>query len=135
MRQTTIQTLICPSWRGDDGPISCYAGVHHDKEAPIDVDNNGVLFLNSKITFDDLKDGSAYTLFVGEKNTDTHRPRLDERYAGTLRNTGTLINAPLNPNGAAPANGTTGAPVPLGGNQQQRTQCRLPFDGRPDGRP
>ena len=96
MRQTSIPTLICPSWAGDDGPISCYAGVHHDKEAPIDVDNNGVLFLNSKITFDDLKDGSAYTLFVGEKNTD---PATDLGWMSgtpaTLRNTGTAINAPL----------------------------------------
>jgi prepilin-type N-terminal cleavage/methylation domain-containing protein/prepilin-type processing-associated H-X9-DG protein len=96
MRQTTIPTIICPSWAGDDGPISCYAGVHHDKEAPIDVDNNGVLFLNSKITFDDLKDGSAYTLFVGEKNTD---PATDLGWMSgtpaTLRNTGTAINASL----------------------------------------
>jgi prepilin-type processing-associated H-X9-DG protein len=95
MRQTSITTLICPSWAGDDGPISCYAGVHHDKEAPIDADNNGVLFLNSKITFDGLKDGSAYTLFVGEKNTD---PATDLGWMSgtpaTLRNTGTAINAP-----------------------------------------
>jgi prepilin-type N-terminal cleavage/methylation domain-containing protein/prepilin-type processing-associated H-X9-DG protein len=105
MRQTMIQTLMCPSWPGMDAPISCYAGVHHDKEAPIDVDNNGVLFLNSKITFDDLRDGSAYTLFVGEKNTDevTDLGWMSGT-PGTLRNTGTLINAPLNPLAPTPAN-------------------------------
>lgn len=104
MRQTTIRTLICPSWGGDDSPISCYAGVHNDKEGPIDVDNNGVLFLNSKITVDDLKDGAAYTLFVGEKNPDfaTDLGWMSGTPA-TLRNTGTLINAPA-PNAAANAN-------------------------------
>ena len=105
MRQTTIRTLICPSWSGDDSPLSCYAGVHNDKEAPIDVDNNGVLFLNSKITFDELKDGAAYTLFVGEKNPDfaTDLGWMSGTPA-TLRNAGVQINAPPDPLTAAAAN-------------------------------
>lgn len=117
MRQTTIKTLICPSWGGDVGPISSYAGVDNDKEAPIDVDNNGVLFLNSKITFDDLKDGSAYTLFVGEKIID---PATDLGWMSgtpaTLRNTGTLINAPLNPTNAAGNVNNWGLPPWVGSN-------------------
>ena len=44
-----------------------YAGCHNDKETPIDVDNNGVLFLNSSIRYDQITDGSSQTIFVGEK--------------------------------------------------------------------
>ena len=61
-----------------------YAGVHHDgflvapaadagpntpgtyKDGPIDVDQNGVLFLNSSVTYHQIPDGSSHTLFVGE---------------------------------------------------------------------
>ena len=113
-----------------DAPISCYAGVHHDKEAPIDVDNNGVLFLNSKITFDDLRDGSAYTLFVGEKNTDevTDLGWMSGT-PGTLRNTGTLINAPLNPLAAAPANRNSWGSPPWVENSTGELDSGLPFDG------
>ncbi len=42
-----IQTLLCPSDPGP-GPGS-YAGCHHDVEAPIDADNHGVLYLNSRV--------------------------------------------------------------------------------------
>lgn len=52
------------SWRSNGG--SHYVGVHHDREAPIDVDNNGVLFLNSRIRFRDVADGQQTTLLLGE---------------------------------------------------------------------
>lgn len=105
MRQTTVQTLLCPSSPVMDGPISSYAGVHNDKEAPIDVDNNGVLFLNSKITFDDLRDGAAYTLFVGEKKTDVDTDLgWMSGTPATLRNAGTAINAPPDPLATPTAN-------------------------------
>ena len=112
MRQTMIRTLYCPSWPGADGPISCYAGVHNDKEAPIDADNNGILFLNSKITIDDLRDGSAYTLFVGEKVTDVNTDLgWMSGTPATLRNAGTRINAPPDPLAAGPTNvNSWGAP-------------------------
>ena len=89
----SIGLLKCPSDPGNDGPFSNYAGVHHDVESPIDVDNHGVLFLNSRITFTDIKDGSAYTLFAGEKVIDTNNDLgwLSGTRA-TLRNTGTAIN-------------------------------------------
>ena len=89
---STVRLLRCPS-DGTVGAYSNYAGVHHDREAPIDVDNNGVLFLNSKITFVDLKDGATYTLFLGEKLID---PKYDLGWLSgtraTLRNPGTGIN-------------------------------------------
>lgn len=59
-----IKMFFCPSdWR----PVSMsYMGCHHDAEAPIDADNNGVLYLNSRIAYDDITDGPAYTILLGE---------------------------------------------------------------------
>ena len=93
----TIAVLRCPSDTDDGGgPFSNYAGVHHDVEKSIDSDNHGVLFLNSQITFSDIKDGAAYTLFAGEKLVDV---KYDFGWLSgtraTLRNTGTAINETL----------------------------------------
>lgn len=66
-----------------------YAGCHHDQEAPIDVDQNGMLYLNSHVTLDDVEDGQQYTLFVSEIRGAGHWA------AGTrqsLRNTGTKLD-------------------------------------------
>jgi prepilin-type processing-associated H-X9-DG protein len=61
-------------------------------EAPIDVDNHGVLFLNSRIRFDDLADGSSQTLFVSEKSPPRGATVADLGWASgtpaSLRNTG-----------------------------------------------
>jgi prepilin-type N-terminal cleavage/methylation domain-containing protein len=91
-RQTSIALLFCPSSYSDEWPRSNYAGCHHDVEAPIDSDNRGVFFLNSKLTRDDLKDGAAYTLFVGEKLDDDTDLGWLSGTAATLRNTGTELN-------------------------------------------
>ena len=91
-RQTTIELLICPSCPANDSPFSNYAGCHHDVEAPIDVNNRGVLFLNSKITRDDLKDGAGYTIFLGEKLPDDYDLGWLSGTPATLRNTGTPLN-------------------------------------------
>jgi prepilin-type N-terminal cleavage/methylation domain-containing protein len=54
--------LQCPS-----RPGGCsYAGCYNDSAAPIDVDNNGVLFLNSSVRLRDITDGRSHTLLVGE---------------------------------------------------------------------
>jgi prepilin-type processing-associated H-X9-DG protein len=87
---------MCPSFPGVDAPFSCYAGVHHHAEAPIDKDNTGVLFLNSGISWDELVDGPAYTLLLGEKNV--RGPQDLGWLSGTpatLRNTGAPINRDL----------------------------------------
>jgi len=46
--------------------VSSYAGCHHGSETPIDKDNNGLFFLNSRIGFDDIYDGSSNTVLFGE---------------------------------------------------------------------
>ncbi len=81
-----INLLMCPS--NSRGPVYCYAGVHHDVEAPIDADNHGVLFLNSSVRLpDDVPDGSSYTLLFGEMEGATTWLVGDNQ---TLRNTGAV---------------------------------------------
>ena len=68
-----------------------YAGCHHDVEAPIDVDNHGVLFLNSHVARDEIRDGVASTILVGEirKAAGASWAAVDR---SILRNTGLGIN-------------------------------------------
>ncbi len=72
----------CPGASPDD-PIG-YAGCHNDRLSPISAENNGVLYLNSHIRFEDLVDGRHQTLLLGEA--------IDVRWAegtfGSLRNFG-----------------------------------------------
>ena len=89
-----IPTLRCGSDNGN-GQISNYAGCHHDVEAPIDTDNNGVLFLNSSIRYEAIPDGSSYTIFIGEKVVELDDLGWASGTRATLRNTGTAINSML----------------------------------------
>jgi Protein of unknown function (DUF1559) len=69
VRGSSIPLLNCPSHPGGAGALptySTYAGAHHHVEAPIDVDNSGVLFLNSSIRYRDIDDGISQTIFAGE---------------------------------------------------------------------
>ncbi len=88
--QVRIATFTCPT----DGssvpgpPQSNYAGCHNDVETPIDVTNNGVLFLNSGIRSVDIPDGRTYTLFVGEKLQESGDLGWMSGTRATLRNAG-----------------------------------------------
>ncbi|MDF1744709.1 MAG: DUF1559 domain-containing protein [Gimesia sp.] len=83
-----LPCLQCPSSASIG---ASYVGCHNDTEVPIDVDNNGVLFLNSSIREKDLKDGRSYTIFVGESN-DGGFLSWTSGTSSTLRNMGTEIN-------------------------------------------
>jgi prepilin-type processing-associated H-X9-DG protein len=87
-----IRMLSCPSSLGTGSGFTSYAGVHHDVEAPIDVDNNGVFFLNSRVRYDDITDGSSHTLFIGEKFIEPDDLGWMSGTRSTLRNTGAPIN-------------------------------------------
>ncbi len=99
VRQAAIWTLRCPSSPARDRSeelafLTNYAGCHGPTETPIDVDNQGVFFLNSSIGYEDVSDGSSHTIFIGEKlidDADTLGWMSGTR--ATLRNTGTRINA------------------------------------------
>jgi prepilin-type N-terminal cleavage/methylation domain-containing protein/prepilin-type processing-associated H-X9-DG protein len=128
VRQTIIDTLICPSSPAWDAPVSSYAGVHHHKETPIDADNMGALFLNSKLTFDDLRDGASYTLLVGEKHIG-YAEDLGwlSGAQGTLRNTG----APLNGNFAGGFGGGGAPPWYTSGDPSMVEMWELENDAPP----
>ncbi len=68
-RMQSVPVFRCPSSTSIEGDAN-YAGCHHDREAPIDVDNNGVLFLNSSVRYEQITDGSMHTIFVGERPDD-----------------------------------------------------------------
>jgi prepilin-type N-terminal cleavage/methylation domain-containing protein/prepilin-type processing-associated H-X9-DG protein len=70
-REKVIPCYLCPStttYQNLDETVgqSSYVGCHHGSESPIDVDNNGVLYLNSKVSFADIYDGSSNTILAGE---------------------------------------------------------------------
>ena len=96
---TRINSLRCMSDRSN-GLVrgiaaASYAACHHEVEAPIDVDNHGVFFLNSHVTYADIPDGSSTTILVGEKlTTDLDLGWISGTNA-TLRNTGTPINGAI----------------------------------------
>jgi type II secretory pathway pseudopilin PulG len=92
-RAVNISEFTCPSAdpvRNGRPPVSNYAGCQNDVEAPIDVDNHGVLFLNSHISRKDVTDGLSRTLYVGEKLTDKGDLGWMSGTRATLRNTGSV---------------------------------------------
>jgi prepilin-type N-terminal cleavage/methylation domain-containing protein len=75
-RKQRLSILICPSDPGvpygsDSIAMSSYRGVHHDLAAPIDVDQHGVFFLNSAVSYEQIEDGTSNTLFVGEARLES----------------------------------------------------------------
>ena len=83
----TIATLLCPSTPFGNGKIQ-YAGCHHDVDAAIDADNRGVLYLNSRVRYDEITDGPAYTILLGEDATGGPSLGWVSGTRSTLRNTG-----------------------------------------------
>ena len=74
-RQQRINSFLCPS-DGSNGisqtaAATSYYGVHNDFETPIDVNQNGVLFLNSSIRYEQITDGSSNTIYVAECRLNT----------------------------------------------------------------
>jgi prepilin-type N-terminal cleavage/methylation domain-containing protein len=87
-----IATFLCPS---NPRPArNQYAGCHHDVEAPIDAVNHGVLYLNSHIGYDDITDGPAYTILLGEIEAGGPSLGWPSGTRATLRNTGHRLNEP-----------------------------------------
>jgi prepilin-type processing-associated H-X9-DG protein len=118
-----LPVLICPS-KNQQYPGGDYAGCHHDVEAPIDIDNHGVLFLNSSIRHEDIRDGTSHTLFVGETSGTASGLGWATGTRETLRNTGTPINGGTRqtPGGALPIPPPErGKSLPVGGFSSQHS--------------
>ena len=88
----SLQILNCPSDRagtGGNGPShSGYAGCHDSRAVPIDVDNNGLLYLNSSESLYEVPDGISTTIIVGEKRQTAFDMGFMTGDYSTLRNTG-----------------------------------------------
>jgi len=69
---------------------SSYVGCHHDTEAPIDKDNHGLLFLNSKVRYSQIYDGSSMTILIGEALTAPDGLGWVSGTRATLRNTSVI---------------------------------------------
>jgi prepilin-type N-terminal cleavage/methylation domain-containing protein/prepilin-type processing-associated H-X9-DG protein len=97
-RSAVISIFICPSDAGGarigGGGIAgtSYAACHNDIEAPIDENNKGVFFLNSHLRSEDITDGTANTIYVGEKQLRDSVLGWASGTRDTLRNTGTPPN-------------------------------------------
>lgn len=92
-RGVQINVLMCPTnpaLRTPGVGTTTYAGVHHHVEAPIDIDNTGVLFLNSSIRYRDITDGASNTIFVGE-HADVDPLGWASGTRSTLRNGGFIM--------------------------------------------
>jgi len=93
VRRLPLSLLMCPSFPGNEmnddetAALGTYAGCHHATEAPIDADNNGLLFLNSQLRFSDILDGSAQTILLGEVRPRPTSLGWVSGTRATLRNT------------------------------------------------
>jgi prepilin-type N-terminal cleavage/methylation domain-containing protein/prepilin-type processing-associated H-X9-DG protein len=123
-RDARIQTLLCPS-----SPLRSlnYAGCHHDVEAPIAADNMGILYLNSRVAYDDITDGPAYTIMVGEMRGGGPTMGWASGTRASLRNTGHPINEP---DAHAPPKGSTYlSAVSSSGNFDPKVVAEMVQDG------
>ncbi len=137
VRSTLIKSLVCPSAIGPSrmdptGPtasadmpaLTNYAACYGDLEVPIDTNNSGVFYLNSRIRYEDLEDGSSQTIFLGEKSNEGTEFGWASGTRATLRNTsaplrqirppaGRFPNPPLT---ADPGNGDGSTSPPAAAN-------------------
>jgi prepilin-type N-terminal cleavage/methylation domain-containing protein len=92
--ESRISVYECPSDWGisEELPAANYAGCHNGTEASIDVENDGVFFLNSAISFQEIPDGSSSTFFFGEKISTKADIAWYSGTRSTLRNTGAPPN-------------------------------------------
>ncbi|MFO1065225.1 MAG: DUF1559 domain-containing protein [Pirellulales bacterium] len=98
VRRAKISTFLCPSspdqYSQLDGAtdknaygVSSYAGCYNDIEAPISEENNGLLFLNSRVRYREIFDGSSQTILIGECFTEERSLGWVSGTRATLRNT------------------------------------------------
>ncbi|MEX2358400.1 MAG: DUF1559 domain-containing protein [Pirellulaceae bacterium] len=97
VRQLEISLLECPSspYYSDSIAVSHYVAIHNHCELPIDTDNTGVFFLNSRTKSREVSDGLAHTMFISERKATDSQQELGwlSGTRDTLRNTGQRLNS------------------------------------------
>jgi prepilin-type N-terminal cleavage/methylation domain-containing protein/prepilin-type processing-associated H-X9-DG protein len=113
-RATVIATFQCPSDNRQSAGTSNYAGCFGGDDIAIDMNNNGVLFLNSGIGYQEIRDGASNTILIGEKIIPPGFKDLGwmSGTMATLRNTGVEINAGWDIGGPRTNRGGPIAPLP-----------------------
>lgn len=96
VRLPEISWLRCPSDPAA-GRGSNYSGCQNSFEKPIDVDSDGLLYLNSSESLDSIPDGSTATLLVGEQRNSAWDQMWIFGNRSTLRNGGPLVSATATP--------------------------------------
>lgn len=70
-RGTVIPSFQCPSnphWQLSSAwPVSSYVGSTGGIDEPIHEQNTGLLFLNSSVSFEQIRDGASNTIMIGER--------------------------------------------------------------------
>lgn len=94
-----LPAFVCPSdtydWTNPADAPTSYAGVTGGWDVPIDVDNEGLLFLNSSVAYREIRDGASNTLLVGERRLDD----FEQQDLGYRSGTGaTLRHTAFSPN-------------------------------------
>jgi hypothetical protein len=83
-----LSLLQCPSNPSNRTPTSNYAGVHNSFEQSIDIDGDGLLYLNSSESLESIPDGASNTLLLGEHLNSPPGTIWLYGDRGTLRNMG-----------------------------------------------
>ncbi|MFH1302587.1 MAG: DUF1559 domain-containing protein [Planctomycetota bacterium] len=120
VRRAQISVLRCPSDPKESRTRSeaennielyqtNYAACYNSDDAPINVDNTGVMFLNSSTGYDQITDGSSNTIFIGEHLFDDTNLGWMSGTRASLRNTGSFnqdfpksMGGQRNPNSTSP---------------------------------
>lgn len=71
IRKSIVPPYLCPSdWAEQTNQgiaLGNYCGIYNDTERPIDANGNGILFLNSRVRYEQITDGSSNTFLIAEK--------------------------------------------------------------------
>jgi prepilin-type N-terminal cleavage/methylation domain-containing protein/prepilin-type processing-associated H-X9-DG protein len=113
-RAATIPSFQCPSDNRQSVGASSYAGCFGGEDVAIDMKNNGLLFLNSGIGYQEIRDGASNTILAGEKIIPPGFKDLGwmSGTMATLRNTGVAINTGWDIGGSRTTRGGPMAPLP-----------------------
>jgi prepilin-type N-terminal cleavage/methylation domain-containing protein/prepilin-type processing-associated H-X9-DG protein len=112
-RVAPIATFQCPSDNRQSAGSSSYAGCFGGDDVAIDMNNNGLLFLNSGVGYQEIRDGASNTILAGEKIIPMGFKDLGwmSGTMATLRNTGVAINAGWDIGGPRTTRGGSIAPL------------------------